>query len=229
MTWSPSLVSSAEVGSSNRTSSGSFIRARPMATRCAARPRAGRAGCRPGRRGRAPRAAGRPARVPCAPVRGPELVDHEQVLAGGEERHQVHGLEHEADRLAAELGELLRRVAGDVLAADHDRALGRRQEPAGDRAQRGLARPGRADQGDDLVAADASRSARSRATTSSSPTWYVLRTPSQSRAGRAVAVIGSAVGSAGRSLGSLRWRRRGRPAGTRRSEKAQPITAATSR
>ena len=31
-----------------------------------------------------------------------QLVDHQQVLAGGEERHQVHGLEHEADPVAAE-------------------------------------------------------------------------------------------------------------------------------
>jgi len=33
-TWSPSLESSADVGSSNMTSSGEFISARPMATRC---------------------------------------------------------------------------------------------------------------------------------------------------------------------------------------------------
>ncbi len=84
----------------------------------------------------------------------PDLVDHEQVLARGEERHEVHGLEDEADVLATEVGELLRRVLGDVLAADDHAALGGRQDAAGDRAQRGLARSGRADERDDLVVAD---------------------------------------------------------------------------
>ena len=66
-------------------------------------------------------------------------------------------------------------VLGDVVAADHDRALGRREQAAGDRQQRGLARARRAEQGDDLAVVDL-QVAWSRATISASPLRYTLRT-----------------------------------------------------
>jgi hypothetical protein len=81
-----------------------------------------------------------------------------EVLAGVEERHQVDRLEHEADLVLAELRQLLRVVVGDVLAADDDRALGGgdRMPPAIEHSVV-LPEPGRADQRDDLVAAERER------------------------------------------------------------------------
>ena len=46
------------------------------------------------------------------------------------------------------------RVVGDVLVADDDRALGWREEAAGDGDECALARTGRADERDQLVVAD---------------------------------------------------------------------------
>jgi hypothetical protein len=89
-----------------------------------------------------------------ARARPTEVVHHHEVLARGEERHQVHGLEHEPDRLPPEGGQPLSRVRRDVLTTHHDGALGRGQEPAGDRQQGGLARTRRSHQGHDLVVAD---------------------------------------------------------------------------
>ena len=89
-----------------------------------------------------------------APGAWTELVDDEQVLARGQKRNEIDGLEDEPDGVAAKLGELLGAVAGDVAAADDDGAGGRREQTAGDRAERRLARTGRPDEREDLVGAD---------------------------------------------------------------------------
>ena len=83
-----------------------------------------------------------------------DLVDHQQILAGGQERDQIDGLEDEAHRIPAELGELASRVVRDLLAGHHHRAVRRRQQPAGDRAQGGLAGSRGAHERHDLVAGD---------------------------------------------------------------------------
>ncbi len=126
------VESRAEVGSSNSTSDGLFMSARPIATRWRWPPESWEAGSR----------AGGPSELveelvgtllgAAAPPAPPgELVDDEEVLPGGEKRHEVHALKHEADFGAAEVGELAGRVGGDVVTPDQDRAGGLLSPTAG--------------------------------------------------------------------------------------------------
>ncbi len=73
------------------------------------------------------------------------------------------GLEHEADVLAPELGQVLGILARDRIAADANGAFGRRQHAAEDGQQRGLAAAGRPHQQRQLAALERQVDALERA------------------------------------------------------------------
>jgi hypothetical protein len=87
-------------------------------------------------------------RLRCAlPARlDPQAEGH--VLEDGHVPEQGVVLEYEADLPLADM------AGAGVLAVEQDGALGRELEPGDDPEQRGLARPGRAEQGDQLARAD---------------------------------------------------------------------------
>ena len=76
------------------------------------------------------------------------------IVERGEGREQMIGLEHEADVLAADLGEGFGIGAVDRLPADPHRAAGRRQHTSENGQQRGLAASGRSHQQRELAAGD---------------------------------------------------------------------------
>ena len=81
------------------------------------------------------------------------LGDHD-VLEGRQVADEVELLEDEADGAAAHLGELVGGQVGDVVAVQHDGALGGGVHGADDVHERGLAGAGGADDGDPLAARD---------------------------------------------------------------------------
>ena len=85
------------------------------------------------------------------------------VLQRGHLLQQPEGLEHDRDVAAAQLGELRAGGGAEIEAGDHRPAVVVPGEPGDDRQQRRLARPGRADQGDELAAGDVEVDAAQRA------------------------------------------------------------------
>ena len=79
------------------------------------------------------------------------LGDHD-VLEGREVANEVELLEHEANRAAAHLGELIGGQVGDIVPIQHDRTLGGGVHGTDDVHEGGLARAGGADDGDPLAA-----------------------------------------------------------------------------
>ena len=130
------------VGSSAKTTDGSLISARAIATRCCWPPESS-AG-RWSRRSPIPIAATRRSKQRLVGVAAGELQRQEDVLARVEDRQQVEELKDEADVVAAQLGELAVVEPGEVDAVDHDRARGRAVEAGEDVHQGRLARARRA-------------------------------------------------------------------------------------
>ena len=91
-------------------------------------------------------------------IRAPGDVGAElRVLERRQRREQVEGLKHEADAVPAEGEQLLARCARDVLPVEGDPSLadprGPLEQPQHGVAERGLARPGLADDADELAGA----------------------------------------------------------------------------
>ncbi len=130
------------VGSSAKTTAGSLISARAIATRCCWPPESS-AG-RWSRRSARPTDVDQPVEAALVGVAAGELQRQEDVLARVEHRQQVEELEDEADLVAAQLGELGVVERPEVDAVDDDGPRGRAVEAREAVHQRRLARARRA-------------------------------------------------------------------------------------
>ena len=79
-----------------------------------------------------------------APVLAPQLERAADVLARGQGRHQMEGLEDEADLRGPERARLVLAERGEIVAVEHDAAAGRPVEPGEQAEQRALAAARRA-------------------------------------------------------------------------------------
>ena len=89
-----------------------------------------------------------------------ERERQQDVLLGGQHRHEVEGLEDEPETIAAQARERAVVEVGELGAVDHDGARGRAVEPREQVHQRRLAGPGRAHDGGVLAGREADGDAR---------------------------------------------------------------------
>ena len=151
---SPVRLSRLPVGSSARTIAGSPSSALAMATRWRSPPDSAPGRC-PARSARPTAASASRARA-VAPAPGHPGVEQPagDVLQRGQALDEVELLEHEADPPPAERGEPSVAEAADVVAVDAHGPRGRSLQGADDVDQRRLPGPGRADDDDELAAAN---------------------------------------------------------------------------
>ncbi len=144
---SPVRLSRLPVGSSARMMAGSVTRARAMATRWRCPPESWFGSC--SMRSPRPTVPGRPGRL--ARVAPPGIEQRQlHVLQRVEPGQQVEGLEDEADAAVADLGQVPRRHARDVLAGQQVAPPVRAVQAAEDVHQGALARTRGAGDGDHL-------------------------------------------------------------------------------